>query len=334
VRSRGLAALALVAAVPVLAGCSSSPAGSSSTRDVAWVATSASVTLPGKGITPVHLAAEKVGKQVVLGSLPSALAYTSGDAALLVVTQGDDTLHEVDPATHRVEHVAGVGVEPDAVAVAPGGTGGKGLALVANLGSNTVTPVDLGTWRPGRAIPVGNEPVAIAVATAAPGGATAFVADFGSNEVTPIDLSTMEAGAPITVGPGPQTLGVAGDEVLVGNFTNSTLTPITVSTLRAAAAVALPLNPTGIAVAPSGAAAYVCGGAGVVPVSLTALGPTLGTTIALPGIAQGIALDATGDTAWVTQQAGALVPVTLTTSTVGKPIDLGGHPSAIVIGAG
>ena len=333
-RRRGLAALALVVAGSVLAGCTSTPAGSSSTRDVAWVATSASVTLPGKGITPVHLAAGKVGKQVVLGSLPSALAYTAGDAALLVVTQGDDTLHEVDPATHHVVHVAGVGVEPDAVAVAPGGTGDKGMALVANLGSDTVTPVDLGTWRPGPAIPVGHQPVAIAVAVAASGGATAFVADFGSNQVTPIDLSSMQAGAPIAVGPGPQTLAVAGGEVLVGNFTDSTLTPIDASTLRAGAAVALPLNPTGIAVAPSGAAAYVCGGAGVVPVSLTALGPALGTAIALPGIAQGIALDATGDTAWVTQQAGTLVPVTLATGSVGKPIHLGGHPSAIVIGAG
>jgi hyaluronoglucosaminidase len=334
VRLRRLAPLALVAAMPVLAGCSSTPAGSASTRDVAWVATSASVTLPGKGITPVHLAAEKVGKQVVLGSLPSALAYTAGDDGLLVVTQGDDTLHEVDPATHRVVHIAGVGVEPDAVAVVPGGTGGKGIALVANLDSDTVTPVDLGTWRPGPAIPVGTEPVAIAVAVAASGEGTAFVADFGSNQVTPIDLSTMQAGAPIAVGPGPQTLAVAGSEVLVGNFTNSTLTSIAVSTLRAGPTVALPLNPTGIAVAPSGTTAYVCGGAGVVPVSLTALGPDLGTTIALPGIAQGIALDATGDTAWVTQQAGTLVPVTLATGGVGKPIHLGGHPSAIVIGAG
>ena len=89
-------------------------------------------------------------------------------------------------------------------------------------------------------------------------------------------------------GPDRRPSGVAEDEVLVGNFTNSTLTPITVSTLRAGAAVALPINPTGIAVAPSGAAGYVCGGAGVVPVSLTALGPTLGTTIALPGIARGL----------------------------------------------
>ena len=56
-----------------------------------------------------------------------------------------------------------MGVEPDAVAVAPGGSGGKGVALVANLDSNSVTPVDLGTWRAGTPIPVGSEPVAIAV---------------------------------------------------------------------------------------------------------------------------------------------------------------------------
>ena len=41
-----------------------------------------------------------------------------------------------------------------------------------------------------------------------------------------------------------------------------------------------------------------------------------------------------GDTAWVTQQGGTLVPVTLATGSVGKPVHLGGHPSAIVIGAG
>ncbi len=330
-------ALALVLALgaPLLAGCSAAaPVGSSTTRDVAWVAASASVTLPGKGIIPVHLAARKVGKQAVLGSLPSAMAYTAGDADLLVVTRGDDTLHEVDPATHQVVHIAGVGVEPIAVAVAPGGTGDKGVALVANFDSNTVTPVDLGTWRPGPAIPVGNEPVAIAVAASPTGGATAFVADFGSNQVTPIDLTNMLAGAPIAVGPGPQTLAVAGGELLVGNFSNSTLTPVAISILRAGAPVPLPLNPTGMAVAPSGSTVYVCGGAGVVPITLNALGLDVGTAIALPGVAQGIALDTTGDTAWVTQQTGSIVPVTLATGSVGKPLHLGGHPSAIVIGAG
>jgi len=36
----------------------------------------------------------------------------------------------------------------------------------------------------------------------------------------------------------------------------------------------------------------------------------------------------------VTQQAGGLIPVTLATGKTGPSIHLGGHPSAIVIGAG
>jgi DNA-binding beta-propeller fold protein YncE len=110
---------------------------------------------------------------VQVGSLPSALAYTPGGTGLLVVTQGDDELHEIDPATHQVVHEAGVGVEPDAVAVAPGGTSGRGVALVANLVSGSVTPVDLGTWRAGTPVAVGSEPVAIAVSVAAPTSVTA-----------------------------------------------------------------------------------------------------------------------------------------------------------------
>jgi YVTN family beta-propeller protein len=325
------ALLALAAVAPVLAACST-PVGSTGAHDIAWVTAGASVTLPGMDVTPVNLTRRHIGSGVEVGSLPSALAYTPGGTGLLVVTQGDDTLHEIDTATHDVVHNAEVGVEPDAVAVAPGGPGGKGIALVANLDSDDVTPVDLGTWRAGPAVPVGREPVAIAVSVTAAGAATAFVADFGSNEVTPIDVSTMAAGTAIPVGPGPETLAVAAGEVLVGNFSNSTLTPISASTEHAGHAVALPLNPTGIAVAPSGTVAYVCGGAGVVPVTTPAL--AVGTPVALPDVAQGIALTADGTTAWVTQQAGSLVPVTLATDKVGRPLRLGGHPSAIVIGAG
>ena len=94
------------------------------------------------------------------------MAFTKDDADLLVVTQGNDMLSEIDPATRHVVRTVTVGLEPDAVAVAPGGAGGKGIALVANLGDNTVTPVDLGTWKAGKPIPVGTEPVAIAVAAA------------------------------------------------------------------------------------------------------------------------------------------------------------------------
>ena len=330
-RPRRLLPLALVAALPALAACSM-PVGSTAVHDVAWVAKGASVTLPGMDVTPVNLARRHIGTPVPVGSLPSALAYAPGGSALLVVTQGDDELHEVDTATHDVVRSAGVGVEPDAVAVAPGGTGGKGIALVANLDSNTVTPVDLGTWRAGPPVPVGTEPVALAVFVGASGAATAFVADFGSNTVTPIDISTMQPGAAIPVGPGPQAVAVAAGQVLVGNFVNHTLTPINATTLRPGGSVFLPLNPTGIAVAPSGNDAYVCGGAAVVPVTLPEL--VVGPPVGLPDVAQGIALSADGATAWVTQQAGSLVSVSLATGKVGTPIRLGGHPSAIVIGPG
>jgi hyaluronoglucosaminidase len=164
----------------------------------------------------------------------------------------------------------------------------------------------------------------------------AFVANFGSNTVTPINVASMGTGAPIPVGPGPQTVGVASGQVLVGNFGNATLTEIDGATLRPYAAVPLPFAPTGIAVTAgaTGPSAYLCGGAGLVPVTVTALGPAVGTQIGLPDAAQGVALSADGTTAWVTQQAGSLVPVTLATGQVGVAMRLGGHPSAIVIGAG
>ena len=323
--------LTLALAVPAFVACTR-PVSGTTVHTVAWVTAGSSVSRPGTAITPVRLATHRAGARVSVGSLPSALAYTAGDAGLLVVTQGDDTLHEVDPATHAVVRSVGVSIEPDAVAVAPGGTRGKGVALVANLDSNSVTPVDLGTWRAGTPIPVGSEPVAVAVYTAPSGAATAFVADFGSNEVTPIDVATLQADAAIPVGPGPQAVAVAPGEVLVGNFGNRSLTAINPVTLRPGGTVALPINPTGIAVAPSGDAAYVCGGAGVVSVST--IGLVVGPPVTLPDVAQGIALSPDGATAWVTQRAGSLVPVTLATRTVGRPIRLGGHPSAVVIGPG
>ena len=331
-RRRRLGALVVpVLVAPALAACSS-PVGSTSVRTVAWVATGASVTLPGMDVTPVNLATRRIQPKVPVGSLPAALAYTPGDKGLLVVTQGDDMLHEIDPATHDVVHSVGVGIEPDAVVVAPGGPDNKGIALVANLDSNSVTPVALGTWRAGPPVPVGTQPVAIAVAIPSTGPDTAFVADFGSNDVTPIDLSTMQPGAPIPVGPGPQAVAAASGQVLVGNFSNRTLTQIDASTFHPEGAVALPINPIAITVNPSGTTVYVCGGAGLVPV--TVYGLVVHSEIALPDVAQGVALTPDGSTAWVTQQAGSVVPVALASATPGRPVRLGGHPSAIVIGAG
>ena len=103
VRRPWLLLLALVALVPALAACDT-PVGSTSVPDVAWVTTGASVTLPGTDVTPVGLARRHIESKVSVGSLPSALAYTPGSKGLLVVTQGTDSLHEIDTATHQVLH--------------------------------------------------------------------------------------------------------------------------------------------------------------------------------------------------------------------------------------
>jgi YVTN family beta-propeller protein len=320
----------LVLAGAVLSACGGAGTGAATKapNDIAWVATDASVTLPGTSVTPVNLVSHRAEPSVLVGSLPSAMAFTPGDKDLLVVSQGDDTLHEIDPATGAVLHSVTVGVEPDAVAVAPGGTHGAGIALVANLDANSVTPVDLGTWRAGPSIAVGTEPVAIAV-TSAGAVATALVVDFGTNAVTPITLSTLQAGTPIAVGAGPQTIAVVGTEALVGNFGDRTLTPIDTATLAPGTPVALPVDPTDIVVAPSGQTAYISGGASLVP--LTVAGLAVGTPIALPDAAQSLALTASGTTAWVALQAGSLVSVALPSGVVGRRIHLGGHPSAVVI---
>ena len=249
------------------------------------------------------------------------------------MAQGDDTLSEVDPSTHQVVRSVGVGLEPDAVAVAPGGTDGKGIALVANFGSNSVTPIDLGSWRAGRPVPVGSQPVAIAVSPGGAGTETAFVADFGSNQVTPISLPELQPGPPVAVGPGPQTVVVSGGYVLVGNFANNTLSALDAETRSVVTTVPLPFNPTGLAASSSGRV-YVCGGAAVAPVTVTGFGPVIGAPVALPGVAQGIALDRRATTAWVTMRGGAMIGVDLVHDTLGKKIELGGHPSAIVVGPG
>ena len=115
----------------------------------------------------------------------------------------------------------------------------------------------------------------------------------------------------------------------MGDFGDRTLTPIDTATLQPGPAVALPVNPTGIAVTASGTTAYIVGGAGVVP--LTVSGLAVGTAIRLPDVAEAIALNAAGTTAWVALQGGDLIPVALPSGVVGRPIHLGGRPSAVVI---
>jgi len=317
-----------------------SPAAVRSARgQEAWVANHAFVSDPGSTLTPVNLDAQQADNPIETArqpatSQPAAMAATG--TALVVANRGNDTVSLLDTATNHVVGTAAVGLEPSAVAVAPGGPDGKGIALVTCFGANAVTPVPLATMKAGVPIAVGQEPDAIVVASPAAGSssATALVANFGSNTVTPITLSSMTPGAPIPVGSEPDAVGIVasslGPAAIVANLGSNSLTPINLSDLVAGAPIATGSDPTGIAVAPGGTSAWIVDGASLTPFDPGAL--TLGTPMALPDVAEAVALQGTGR-AWVALQDGAVVGVALLRGVVGHLVHVGGRPSAIVIPA-
>ena len=234
--------------------------------------------------------------------------------------------------TDKVLHSVTVGVEPDAIAVAPGGTGDAGIALVANLDSNSVTPVDLGTWKAMTA-DCGRDRAGLHRR----GGQRPEAGHRLRGRLRQQRRDTHRPGrdcrpaSPIAVGPSPQTVAAAGLQVLVGNFGNSTLTPINAVTLQPGPPSHCRSTPPTLWSNTVGTTAYVTGGAALVPVTVATL--ALGTPVTLPDVAQGVALAGDG-TAWVALQGGSLIAVDLATGAVGHRIHVGGHPSSVAIAPG
>jgi hyaluronoglucosaminidase len=284
---------------------------------------------PGLSVAPVDLATGRIGRSVVTGSLPSAVAATPNGRLLLVTDQGDDHLAVLDTATDAVLADVPTGLEPDAVAVSPNGE----VALVANVDDNTVTPVDLATLRPGPPIAVGSRPDAVAIG--GPTGETALVADLEGNTVTPIDLATMTAGPPIAVGMEPDAVAISPDgaTALVANFGSDTVTSIDLATLRAGATVGVGPGPTSVAVTPTGPSgaptAWVTTGTELVPVNITTL--ATGFPLSVGHLAEAVAVSTDGTTAWVADQDALVTPLDLSTGKAGPSIYVGGRPAAIVI---
>jgi len=326
---------ALGAALPASAGAALPP-------DAAWVATHADVSDPGNTVTVAGLAlGARRTSAVSTGSQPAALAVTLDTRRVLVANYGADTLSVVDVTSGTVTGRVRVGIEPDAVAVVPGGTREAGLALVANFGSDTVTPVDLGTLRAGPAIPAGHQPDAIAVtpgSTARRG--SALVADYGADAVQVISLATRRPGPAVAVGSEPVAIvmvpSLFGPSAVVANFGSNTLSVVDLATLATGPAVPLGGNPTGLAVAPLGSGPvtlWVTDGAELTPVSGRGRVFTPGVPVPLrdPGEAVDLAYGPGRQVAWVAQQNGWLVPVSLPAGPPGRGIYVSGHPSAVVL---
>ncbi len=300
----------------------------------AWVANRSFDAFPGTTVTALNLEGAPEEANVATGREPTGLAVADAGQHLLVTNRGDNTLSVIDAGSSSVLATVRVGVEPQAVAVAPR-LGRSGSALVANFSSGTLTPVDLSTWRAGRAVDVGSEPVAVAVAPGGTGGrGVALVCDFASGSLVPVDLGTMREGRPIPVGPEPDAVAVGtthfGPVAVVADFGDAAVTFVSLVTGQPGPVVGVPGNATSVAV--RGQTAWVAAGASLVPVSLTRA--SAGRPVFLRSPGEALALTPPGvrpASAWVAQRNGWLVPVVLGASRASPGRFAGGHPTAVTL---
>jgi len=285
----------------VLSACGTTGASLSarrSTATAAYVCVFASPSQPGTSLARIDLSTDRVETPLrTTVSEPSAVVSVPLSNNLLVVGTGDDQLVEIDPRTAKIAHRIVVGLQPDAVAVTPGGT----RALVADSGSGRLTVVDLRTGAITGSVPVGSVPAAVAVGGL--GSRVAVVADEGQDAAVVVSLGTLRVGPPITVGAEPDAVAVTPAGIaLVANLGSDSVTPIDLATGVAGPPIPVAVPPTGLAVSP----------------------------LAAPGSDRA---DDPAGTAWVTG-GGALVPINLTTMTVGSPVAIGHPAEAVALTAG
>jgi hyaluronoglucosaminidase len=250
----------------------------------------------GNSMSVVDASSGDILSKVGVGLEPEGVAVDDSlgaDGTAVVANFGAGTVTPVGLATMRAQPAIPVGRQPDAVAIAAGGTRGAGVALVASFSQGTVTPVDLGSMRAGIPVPVGSEPDAIAVGQSST-GPVALVADFGSDALVPIDLTTMTAGPPIGLPGDPTDIALDGPSATMWVTCGDALVPVSLATLN-------------------------------VEPWATLRGVTEAVAIALPTSRRGAPVG------WVAEQSGWVVPVDLARLSVGSGTYAGGRPNAVVL---
>ncbi len=322
-----LAACGSGAGIPLFGGVAAN-----SPSLTAYVCNFAYQSQPGTTVARVSTANQSAEPSLDVGQLPSAEAATPDGRYLLVADEGYDQLAVVDLATGRVIHRVVTGLEPDAVAVTPDGK----LAVVANMGDNTVTPVNLSDWHAMNPIPVGSRPDAIGIGGTS--GRIAVVANYESSNATEVNLATLSEGASVPVGSEPDAvaIGPGGSTAMVAAFGDGRLTSINLAGFSVTSEAAVSGGATGIAGVGTSTGgpstsdtAWVTSGSNVTPVLFGSL--SMGPPVLLGDIAEGASFSNGGTTLWVAEINSQIAPVNPATSQVGKPVFVGGRPSAIVI---
>jgi YVTN family beta-propeller protein len=193
-------------------------------------------------VTPIELATNTAGPEILVGEEPEAIAITPNGQTAYVVNAASASVTPIELATNKPGPEIKVGNNPKGIAIAPNGQ----TAYVTNAGSNSVTPIELAANKPGTEIKLGGPPRAIAIT---PNGQTAYVGLL-SKSVTPIELATNKAGTEIPLTREPRQIAITpnGQTAYVSTFGDSSVTPIEVATNKAGAEIKVGVLPVGIAI--------------------------------------------------------------------------------------
>jgi YVTN family beta-propeller protein len=225
-----------------------------------------------------------------VGRQPAAIAV--GEGSVWIANAGDDTVSQVDPASHSVIDTIDVGRSPTGVAV------GAGSVWVANSGERSVTRINAATRRVVDTIEVGNAPRAIAF-----GGGAVWVANAGDGTVTRIDATSGAPADPIGMTGLPSGLAVDDGGTWVTSEEGGSVTHLDPHTgVALAAPIAVGTRPISVAI---GAGAVWVANAG--DGSVTRIDPAshrVTGVIDVGGTPAGLALS--GATLWIADSSGAV----------------------------
>jgi len=204
--------------------------------------------------------------------------------------------------------------------------------VVLTVGDGTLSFSNIGIAA--SCTPPSPPPVLAATQTVGP---FTFVGNGGAGTVTVLDTATgAVVGSPIHVGGTPDYIAATpdGSKALVSTWPGGhSLVPIDTATLTAGSPIPIEA-PRGLAITPDGSTAWVAGGSAdnkLYPVNLATDKVGTPLTVDTQSSAASVAISPDGSTAYVSDQLGELVPVDLTTETVGPAITLSQNPSEVDI---
>jgi len=161
----------------------------------------------GNTLTLLDLEAEKVAGEIVLEgySRPHGLAFLGETGRLLVTSEAQQALLEVDLVEGRV--VRAIGTEAEGshmLAIAPDGK----RAYVANIGSGSVSVIDLVEGKLAAQIPTGAQCEGIDIT---PDGTEVWASNRGANTLSVIDTATLKVVAELETSAFPIRVKVTPD---------------------------------------------------------------------------------------------------------------------------